>query len=162
MLKNTLIHRKINKIPPPLPPLAKPSLLILLFIHQDCEIKRAPTQGRNLGFRCSTCILETIGGNIYSWRNLCSAPSDNSMYTCSAAWAATCSCGQLKSSRSQPTAILSAPPPPAAGGNIASPFLVDSPPDDAAQRDNLFGIPSGNQFEEAQGNSNLAVSEFWT
>ena len=74
----------------------------LLFFAKDCERQYAPLLAPGLGFRCATCAVDKVQGKIYSWRSVCSKPSDEVLDHCSAAWAETCSCGQLK------------PPPPTA------------------------------------------------
>lgn len=68
----------------------------LLSFLKDCESQYAPILAPALGFRCATCVLEKVRGMIYSWRSVCSKPSDEVLDHCSAAWAKTCSCGQLK------------------------------------------------------------------
>lgn len=68
----------------------------LLSFLKDCENQYAPLLAPGLGFRCATCVLEKVQGMIYSWRSVCSKPSDEVLDHCSAAWAKTCSCGQLK------------------------------------------------------------------
>lgn len=70
--------------------------LPLNFSLKDCERLYAPILAPGLGFRCATCVVDQFRGMIYSWRNVCSKPSDEVLDHCSAAWAKTCSCGQLK------------------------------------------------------------------
>lgn len=68
----------------------------LLSLLKDCESQYASDFGPGLGLRCATCVLEKVQGRIYSWRSVCSKPSDEVLDHCSAAWAKTCSCGQLR------------------------------------------------------------------